>query len=207
MTKELSSAEKALIQARKEFYSLANKTTKTLDREAQKLKKQIKRVNVKVDRVVDQIGTAYTRLETTTAPKAKRKIKAQIRKYQKLEDKLKGEVYELREYLDPISTELKKSRLFKRKASDIDRFFKGLDRQWKKLFGPKAKKKARAKKKTVTRKRKAAARKAPAKKAVAKKARRKTTAKRPARKKTAARRKTTAKRKTAKKRAPRKKSR
>ena len=107
--------------------------------------------------------------------------------------------------LDPISTELKKSRLFKRKASDIDRFFKRLDKQWKKLFGPKAKKKA--KKKTVTRKRKAAAKKAPAKKRVAKKApRRKTAAKRPARKKTAARRKTATKRATAKKRAPRKKS-
>jgi len=191
MTKELSSAEKALVQARKEFYALADRTTKTLDREAQKLKKQIKRVNVKVDKVVDQVGAAYTRLETTTAPMAKRKIRARISKYQKVEDKLKGEIYELREYLDPISTELQKSRLFKRKASDIDRFFKGLDRQWKKLFGPK-KKKARAKKKTVTRKRKAAAKKAPAKKRVAKKApRRKTAAKR----KTAARRKTTAKRK------------
>lgn len=184
MTEELSSAEKALINARKEFYSLATKTTKGLDREAAKLRKKIKQVDGKVGKIVEQLGAAYTRLEQTTAPIAKKKIRARILKYKKVEDKLKSEIYQLREYLDPISKELKKSRLFKRKATDIDRFFKRLDSEWKKLFGPKAKKKASARKKTVTRKRKAVAKKAPAKKRVAKKAaRKKTTKKRSARKK------------------------
>lgn len=196
MTKELSSAEKALMLARKEFNSLANKTTKALDREASKLRRQIAKLEAQLGGLVDRVKAGYERLEDMTAPKAKRKLRAQLKKYEKMQAAIKTEVAELREDLKPVADELKKSRFYKRRANEVDRLFKSLERGWAALTGKKKKKKT-AKRKTTAKKR-AAAKRAPVKERAAKK-------KKPARRKVVRKKTPVAKRKVARKKPARRK--
>ena len=83
MSNELSELEKTLQRTKKEFLTTAKRATKELDRQRKKLRTEISRANARAKRTRAQLQRKSERLASTTATKAKRELRKQIRAWKK----------------------------------------------------------------------------------------------------------------------------
>ena len=156
MTQELSASEKAFNQAKKQFVTLSQRTTKALTRKRDQLARQLKKANARTKKIRAQIDTRRERLTKTATAKAAATIKAQIKQLRQVLAEAREKTRGIRSELAAARVDLASARDHLSRALHVDKAMAALEKQWARPARRKAKKKPAAKKKAAVKKKAAA---------------------------------------------------
>ena len=140
MTKEVASAQRMFLNARRVFVKLARKTQRTLAREARRLRRDLKRANARVTKLRNAQIKRAEKLATSAGATARRNLKTQMRKVSRTMDEAVADAGNLRDLLRPVSDQLKSASEYMVHATGVDKLVARVESDW-----AKAGKKARAK--------------------------------------------------------------
>jgi seryl-tRNA synthetase len=92
MSKELTALERAFKNAEREFVRVSQKTLKSLDRESKKVARDLQRAKTRAERYKNDVMKKSEKLAKTSAASAKRQLRSQIGKLDKLLNEAMDEV-------------------------------------------------------------------------------------------------------------------
>jgi hypothetical protein len=130
MTKEIASAERMFLKARKDFLTLASQTSRALTREAKRLGRDLKRANARVAKLRVQQTKRAERMATAASAVARRKLNTQVKKLSRGLDDAASEAKKLREHLRPVQTQLKVARVYLQRATGVDKLIARVEADW-----------------------------------------------------------------------------
>jgi len=130
MTKQVASAERLFLKARKDFLTLASHTSRSLTREAKRLGRDLKRANARVAKLRAQQTKRAERMASAAGVAARRKLKTQVKKLTRGLDDAAAEANRLREHLRPVQTQLKVARVYLQHATGIDKLLARVESDW-----------------------------------------------------------------------------
>ena len=168
MTRELSAAEKAFNQAKRQFVVLSKRTAKALNSERARLARQLKSANARGKKIRAQLDRKREALGNAASAKATATIKAQMKELRERLATAREESKETRSELAAVRADLASARDHLGRALHVDKAMTVLEKQWAKVAQRKGKKKATRKKKAAAKKKPAAKKRAAGKKAAAK---------------------------------------
>jgi hypothetical protein len=190
MTRELSAAEKAFNQAKRQFVVLSKRTAKALNSERERLGRQLKSANARGKKIRAQLDRKREALSKAVSASATATIKTQMKELRERLAAVREESKETRSELAAVRADLASARDHLGRALHVDKAMTVLEKQWAKVAQRKGKEKAAREKKAAAKKKPAAKKRATAKKKTG------------AGKKAAAKRKPAARKKAATKKKP-----
>ena len=137
MSKELSALERAFKNAEREFHRVSQKTLKSLDRETKKATRELQQARKKAERYKNDLVKKSEKLAKTTAANAKRQLRTQINKLDKLLNAAMDEVESHRINLAPLREQLKHARAYAMKATRISKAVGKTEQELEKKAGGK----------------------------------------------------------------------
>ncbi|MCW8846102.1 MAG: hypothetical protein OQK99_09720, partial [Gammaproteobacteria bacterium] len=121
MSKELSALERAFKNAEREFHRVSQKTLKSLDRETKKVTRDLQKAKKRAERYKNDLMKKSEKLAKTTAANAKRQLRTQIGKLDKMLNAAMDEVESHKINLAPLREQLKNARIYAMKATHISK--------------------------------------------------------------------------------------
>ena len=121
MSKELTALERAFKNAEREFVRVSQKTLKSLDRESKKVARDLQRAKTRAERYKNDVMKKSEKLAKTSAASAKRQLRSQINKLDKLLNEAMDEVEAHKFNLAPLRAQLKNARAFAMKATHLSK--------------------------------------------------------------------------------------
>jgi hypothetical protein len=130
MTKEVATAERLFLKARKDFLTLASQTSRSLSREAKRLGRELKRANARVAKLRVQQTKRAERMATVASAAARKKLRSQVNKIGRGLDDAAAEASKLRDHLQPVQTQLRIARVYLQHATGIDKLIARVEADW-----------------------------------------------------------------------------